>query len=291
MRAGRIIAPDTDHPNATGAGRQRGFALLLVLWGLVLVALLLSVVTASGRRDITDAMAARDVAAAEAAADAAIAETIWHVLDGGGDAWPLADGRHVLREGAATVEVEISDDRGKVDINQALPTLTEALLAVLGVDRSQAHDLAVAISEWHSQAAGPDGDPQVGSAYRMQGLVWGPPGVEFQTLDELLLVRGMTRPIYQALLPNITLALEQSPWGGRAAAGVVPPAPVAAALVRAKQAGGLNLDQADPRGPQVFGVRVRVLGPGATRFSRRALVRLDGTLSGSAWKYRVLDLE
>lgn len=277
---------------APQTGREEGgFALLIVLWGLVLVALMLAIVTSAGRRDLSSAIALRDAAAAEAAADAAVAETIWHLLDGTGDGWTLADGRHVLREAGTVVEVGIVDDRGKIDVNQALPTLMESLLTVLGVDRSRAHDLGVAITEWRSQAAGPDGDPQIGAAYRMLGLNWGPPGVEFQSLDELLLVRGMTRPIYQAMLPHLTLALEQGPWSPRAHPGVVQTPEVAAALQRAHVTGNLNIDQADDRGPQVFELQVRVLGPGTARFNRRCMVRFDGTLSGSAWKYRILAVE
>ena len=64
---------------------DRGFALLLVLWTMALLALLGAQVTGAGRAETRLAAALRSGAQLQAAADGAIYETIWHVLDGSGE--------------------------------------------------------------------------------------------------------------------------------------------------------------------------------------------------------------
>ena len=269
-----------------GRAPDRGFALLLVLWTMVLLALLASQVTGAGRAETKLAAALREGAQLQAAADAAINETIWHMLDGGGDYWAPGAMVRVLDEAAGRVTVTVTDERGKLDVNQAPPALLQALFAVLGADRTTAQSLANAIADWRSQQpAGTDNDTPLSASYRMDGRAWGPAGQEFQRLDELQLVLGMTPDLYQASLPYLTLALEQGPWMQYA------DPPVLAAVARAKRDSGVNVDVADVRGPVVLRMTAQIAGTNGAAFTRRVLFRLDGTLSGPAWKYRILSWE
>ncbi len=265
---------------------ERGFALLLVLWSMVLLALLAAQVTGAGRAETELAAALRQGAQLQAAADGAIYETIWHMLDGGGDYWAPGAMVRVLDEPGGRVTVSVTDERGKLDVNQAPPALLQALFAVLGADRATAQTVANAVADWRSQQpTGTDSDTPLAADYRMQGRVWGPAGQEFQRLDELQLVLGMTPALYQASLPYLTLALEQGPWTQYA------DPPVLAAVARAKRDLGLTVDVADTRGPVVLRMTAHVEGRGGAAFTRRVLFRLDGTLSGPAWKYRILSWE
>ena len=265
---------------------ERGFALLLVLWTMVLLALLASQVTGAGRAETKLAAALREGAQLQSAADAAVNETIWHMLDGGGDYWAPGAMVRVLNEAAGRVTVTVTDERGKLDVNQAPPALLQALFAVLGTDRTTAQNLANAIADWRSQQqSSTDTDTPLSASYRMQGRAWGPAGQEFQRLDELQLVLGITPELYQASLPYLTLALEQGPWTQYA------DPPVLAAVARAKRDSGLNVDVADARGPVVLRMTAHVDGRNGAAFTRRVLFRLDGTLSGPAWKYRILSWE
>jgi hypothetical protein len=45
------------------------------------------------------------------------------------------------------------------------------------------------------------------------------------------------------------------------------------------------------RGPVVMTIHAVAVGAGGARFVRNVLLRLDGTLSGPAWKYRILEWE
>jgi len=266
--------------------REHGFALLLVLWTMALLALLGAQVTGAGRAETRLATALRSGAQLEAAADGAIYETIWHMLDGGGDYWPPGDMTRVLDEPAGRVVVTVHDERGKMDVNQVPPGYLQALFSILGADSDTATNVANAVADWRSQQpAGGSPDTPLTQQYRSAGRSWGPAGAEFQRLDDLQLVLGMTPALAKAARPYLTLALEQGPW--LKFAGPV----VLAAMAKAKHDSGLTVEDADPRGPVVLRIEAHAAGANGAAFTRRVLFRLDGTLSGPAWRYRILAWE
>jgi general secretion pathway protein K len=266
-------------------GRERGFALLIVLWTMVLLALLTAQVTGAGRSEAQLAAAQRISAQLQAAADGGVQETIWHMMEGGGDYWPPGAGSYDLKEPGALVHVDVEDDRGKLDVNQVPPALLTGLFLVLGADNDTATLVGNTITDWRSDSNPGDPSENVPPEYRMEGRTWGPPGQNIERLDELLLVRGMTPQLYQAALPYLTLALEQGPWMQFA------PPMVAAAMAKAKRTAGFSVDSPDPRGPIVLRIRAEAVAQGGARFVRRVLLRFDGALSGPSWKYRILEWE
>jgi general secretion pathway protein K len=266
--------------------RDCGFALLIVLWSLALLALLGALVTGAGRTETRLAYALRRGAQLQEAADGAIYETIWHMLDGGGDYWPPGQMTRVLDEPAGRVVVTVEDERGKMDINQVPPGYLQALFSLLGADSDTATNAANAVADWRSQQpAGGQADSPLNEQYRRAGRIWGPIGEEFQRLDDLLLVLGLPQALAEKATPYLTLALEQGPWLSHA--GPV----VSAALAKAKHDSGLAVEDSDPRGPVVLRLTAHAVGRNGAAFTRRVLFRLDGTLSGPAWRYRILDWE
>jgi general secretion pathway protein K len=261
---------------------DRGFALLIVLWTLVLLALLTAQVTGAGRSEAVMATALRQSAQLQQAADGAVYETIYHMLNGSGDYWVPGSFVRDLAEPGAPVRVTVEDDRGKMDVNQVPVPLLAGLFMALGVDSATAQNAANGIGDWRSQAAPGDAQDNVPAEYRMEGRAYGPPGQEIERLDELLLVRGMTPALYAASLPYLTLALEQGPWLQYASPTVLN------AIARAKRNAGVTVDDADSRGPVVLRLTAEADGPDGTRFIRHVLFRLDGSLSGPDWKYRIL---
>jgi general secretion pathway protein K len=263
--------------------RERGFALLIVLWTMALLALLGAQVTGGGRAETRLAAALRGGAQLQEAADGAIYETIWHMLDGGGDYWAPGAMIRVLDEPSGRVMVRVTDQRGKMDVNQVPPGYLQALFSILGADRDTATNVANAVTDWRSQQpAGGSPDSPLEQQYKSAGRVWGPAGAEFQRLDDIQLVIGMTPQLAQAAKPYLTLALEQGPWLKYASPIVL------AAMAKAKHEAGLTVEDADPRGPVVLQIEARASGPNGAAFTRRVLFRLDGTLSGPAWRYRIL---
>jgi general secretion pathway protein K len=180
---------------------------------MVLLALLGTQVTGAGGAETRLATALRSGAQLQEAADGAVYETIWHMLDGGGDYWPPGAMTRVLDEAAGRVMVTVTDERGKMDVNQVPPGYLQALFSVLGADKDTATNVANALADWRSQQpAGGGTDTPLTQQYRSAGRAWGPAGAEFQRLDDLQLVLGMTSALASAAKPYLTLALEQGPW-------------------------------------------------------------------------------
>ena len=144
-------------PLHTGSRRRdSGFALLIVLWTLVLIAFLVLHLTATGRTEIriADNLVANAVAAA--AADGAVSEAIFNLSNPRPEQrWPVGgsppsvDGRRLPGRRAAR------DEAARVNPNLASPALMEALLRVLGSDPGSARQIADAIADWVGSSATP----------------------------------------------------------------------------------------------------------------------------------------
>src|SRR6516162_10905670 len=95
---------------AQTAARRRsgGFALLVVLWTLVLIAFIVAHLTATGRTESRIAGNLVADAVAEAAADGGIAAAIFNQLDANpGQRWPLNGEAHELIIGNSRVKVQL----------------------------------------------------------------------------------------------------------------------------------------------------------------------------------------
>ena len=247
--------------------REGGFALLLVLWSLALLALIGTQVAATGRSEALLAANLRGAALAEAAADGAVHLAIFRLLAPEAQRWP-ADGlaRQVALPGGAAGLLRIESDQGKVNPNLAPAPLLQALLLQLGAEPRAATGLAAAILDWRS--AGPR--PRPGGAkepqYRAAGRDYAPPGRPFESLDELGLVLGMTPPLLARLAPFLSIHQGAEPDPRFAAP------PVLQAL-RAAQGAEEELP-ADPDSTPVVTVTAAVALPGGARFTRRAVLRL-----------------
>ena len=160
------------------ADRQRGFALLVVLWTLGFLSLLGTALVAAGRQETQRSRNLLDSALAEARADGAVQQAIYALLDPSPARWRPDGSRHVLRSGHYRIEVRLDDENGKINPNFAPVEMLQALLAQLGVPNQDATKLAAAIDRWRT----PGGQTvQVAST---QPLAL-PSGAPFETLDEL----------------------------------------------------------------------------------------------------------
>jgi general secretion pathway protein K len=246
-------------------GREAGFALLIVLWSLSLLALLGSTVTSAGRSETRLAANLVRSAAVEAAADGGIAVGAFHLLDGSAQGWAADGTSHQVKIGDCEVTIAVHDQRGKIDPNETPPGLFAALLRQLGADAGTAQNLADAITDWRSV-----NDAGLEPVYRAQGRFYTPPHEAFQSLDELSLVAYMNPQLMAALLPHVSLYIEQTPTPALAD-------PLVVAAI--KDATGRNQMLANPDdqpGPLVVVLTATARSRSAS-FTRRAVVRLSGT--------------
>jgi general secretion pathway protein K len=260
------------------ASRSRGFALLIVLWTLVLIAFIVGNLTARGGSEIRIASNLVSNAAAQAAADGAVYQTIYILSDPQQNGrWPLDGSAHVLRIGFSQVVVRVSDEAGRINPNTASPALLDALLRVTGSDDATAQNLAQSIALWVGSIPGGPQTDQTKAQYAAAGLSYGPPGEPLQTLGELRRVLGMTPEIFAAIRPHLTLYGPPQP-NPQSADPVV-----AAALALLQQATPNAPNPAFPSAaPPISTVRIAAAadGPGNARANRTVIARVGPMLPG-----------
>lgn len=230
-------------------GRQRGIALIMVLWGVAALSLLVGRFTAD---TTTQTNLARNIVAsaqAEALADAGVHRMILELakpdglrrvrLDGTAYRWVFDGGEVLLR---------VEDERGKIDLNAAADDILRALLASAGLSAADAAILADRVIDFRDR----DSEPLAGGAedadYLAAGLLYRAKDAPFEAVDELESVLGMTGLLFARLAPAVTVfsGFEAPLWE------VMPPslaarlAPFVEGLAAAGPAERLSLDGRDP---------------------------------------------
>lgn len=191
----------------SGPTRQRGAALLLVMWLVALLAALVGAFALTARTEHLQGRVLVRGLVAENAARAGIEYAMTRV----GATEPrlqwLPDGRpHRWRFGGAVVDVKIIDENGKIDLNQADLTLLTEFIRSFQPDPQQAARLAAAIVDWRDPdsltqpaGGGEDGD------YASAGLPYGAKDAEFESVAELEQVLGFTPVLYAQMAPHLTV--------------------------------------------------------------------------------------
>lgn len=263
--------------------KRRGFALLVVIFGLGVVILLTTSFMGTARLRLRGAADNSAATKARLIAEGAVNLAIVGLLEEQNAADPLKTQASV-HDGAprlcalagALVAISIEDESGKLDLNAAPYPLIEAALRGLGV--GDAGGLARAIisfretqtSEFARLAAPPP--PSL--------RPFPPKHAPFQTSSELDQVDGMDPQLTRALLPVVTIHSHSVGVDPRTA----PPAlfaalaryPAAEALALAAKPFPNSLDRRDPRFPAEF----RQSGVAAGFFSIHAEAALSNGAIG-----------
>lgn len=262
----------------TGRDPQRGFALLIVLWTLALLALLGTQIVAAGRGDTQLARNLLDAAELKAATDGAIQQAVFGLLLPPAQRWSADGTAHVVRLGSVVVTVRIEDEADKVNLNRASEEVLRSLLGGLDVDPATAARVAAAIADWRS--AGPLPRPSGAKApqYAAAGRDFGPPGTDFRSLDELGAVLGVTPSLLARLRPHVTV------WSDDDADAASRDPIVAAAMGEPRRG-----TAARPIEVQVASVIAEARGPNGAALAERAVVRIN--VRTGRHPYAMLSLE
>jgi len=185
---------------------QRGVALVMVLWILLLVTISTSAYTLMARMDQLEAHTILSGTRARLAAEAGMNLALLSLRDPDETARLVPDGRpnEILYQGTV-VEVRVTDERGKLDINAADEQTLFTLLTGHGLDSEAAVLLAAAIEDWRD----PDEVQRANGAeletYEAEGLGVGPGNRPFMMTEELLQVIGMPWDLYKKMEPGLTV--------------------------------------------------------------------------------------
>ena len=180
------------------ATRQRGLALVVVLWAAVLLALIAGGVTRLARSDLNLARNLAESAQAELAADSALWTAVYRIANGGPDAWGAEGTIYAWRFGDSHVRVRVTDELGRIDINVVPPDLLTALFVAAGAEPEGAAVMAEAVAAF--RASGSENPTSPGASFPVEG-----PTAPFATTDGLLRVPGMTRALQDRISNSITV--------------------------------------------------------------------------------------
>jgi general secretion pathway protein K len=248
--------------------RQRGFALLIVLWTMGFLALLGTQIVAAGRSDTQLADNLRRQAVLEAAANGAIANVTFR-MQAATDPTLRPDGtEHAVQIGQTPVLVRIENESDRINLNTASSGLLRALVIAVGGTPSQANQLSAAILDWRTLGTVARQGGAKLPDYRAAGRAYGPPEGPFQSVDELADVLGMTPDLFARLESHLTVLTDGDP--DMSTRDVV----VARALA---DAAGVADDTgaAAQTADALLRISVTALGPGLTRYSRIDVVSAD----------------
>ena len=177
------------NPSCDDAARRgdEGFALLIVLWSLALLALLVGHLISAGRTEVRIAANVVGSARAEAAAEGAVYDAVFRLADRSEQRWAPDRSTYWIRLGGVPVQVRIQSVSGRINPNVASAGLLIALVRVCGVDPVRAASLAGAIVTRRRT------------------------GAPFQSLDDLGEIPGMTPDVLQRLRPHLSLFQQTEP--------------------------------------------------------------------------------
>ncbi|MEN1727177.1 MAG: hypothetical protein AAGJ52_01940 [Pseudomonadota bacterium] len=185
---------------------SRGIALIVVLWILVLLSITVGLYSVLARTETLQSRFLFDVTQARYAAEAGLHRAVFEMRNPDFETRWVPDGRPYLMEfGGAVIEMQITDVSGRIDINRITADLMSEFLMSRGLEEEQAWQIADAIEDWRDE----DDLPRLYGAeideYDAAGYPYGPANEEFQSVDELQQVLGVTFELFQQLEGLITI--------------------------------------------------------------------------------------
>ncbi|MDR3389266.1 MAG: type II secretion system protein GspK [Rudaea sp.] len=186
--------------------RQRGVALILVLWVIALMSVLLGSFALIARTENLESRHLFDTTTARFAAEAGLERAVYELRNPDQLTRWVGDGRpYEFAFDTAQVRVEITDESGKIDINSADATLLQALFVSIGANTDQAAALSDAIQDWRDADDVPLPHGAESAEYKAAGLSYVPRNAPFQTVSEVQQVFGMNYELYSRIEPAITI--------------------------------------------------------------------------------------
>ncbi len=192
--------------NACRINSQRGIALVLVLWVLLLLTIITASFSLMARMDRLEANTLLSGTQARMSAEAAINLAVLALRDPDDETRMIGDGRVYQTElDGILVEVSAIDERGKLDINAADELSLANLFIGHGMEMTEAEILAAAVLDWRDQDEMERVNGAEEDAYFSAGLEVGPANRNFMMTEELLQVIGMPFELYRLLEPGVTV--------------------------------------------------------------------------------------
>ncbi len=194
-----------------GLTKQSGLAMVIVLWVISLLTIMAGSFALTMRRETTVISAVKDNAVLSALAETGLtlAQQMLYINDP--DKRWVADGRiYQLNYQDADIRVRLFSESGKININKADEVLLTKMMASMELEMDQQQAVVSAILDWRDE----DDLVRLNGAekdqYEQAGLAYQPSNNEFQRVDELRMVLGISNDIYQQIQPLLTVYSNQA---------------------------------------------------------------------------------
>ena len=169
--------------------RQKGIALVIVLWILLLVTISTGAYTLMARMDQLEAHTVISGTRARMAAEAGINLAVLSLRDPDELTRMVPDGRpYEFRVQDVLVEIQVTDERGKVDINAVNEATLLQLFQGHGLEGDDGVYLAAAVMDWADVDEIERANGAELPAYSSAGLDVGPGNRPFLMIEEVLQV-------------------------------------------------------------------------------------------------------
>lgn len=188
---------------------QSGVALVMVLWILLLITISTGAYTLMARMDQLEAHTVLWGTRARMGAEAGLNMAILSLRDPDETTRWNPDGRpYQLRFLDMELEVMITDERGKLNINSADEATLEQLFSSNGMESEDAVYLAAAVADWIDadeieRANGAEEDVYLANGYGV-----GPGNRSFVMIEEILQVLGMSWELFKEIEPGLSVYSE-----------------------------------------------------------------------------------
>ncbi len=272
--------------------KQRGIALVLVLWVITLLAVIAGNFAFSMRGEAKIARNLLSTAQAKAQADAGIHRAWYELLKSPNDLqrWKGDGVAHEIALPEAELRVTIQDESGKINLNTASEPLLKGLFRSAGLSEDASVALIDAVVDWRDADKLKRLHGAEEEDYRAAGKSYVPSNAAFETVNELRRVLGMSPEVYRVIAPALTI-YSQLPGINSAAAPRevllalpgVNPAQVEQYLVQRESQlasgqnalpfAGTGAFESPSAGLSAFSIRSAVKMADGTMFARQAIVR------------------
>jgi general secretion pathway protein K len=187
--------------------RQRGVALVLVLWVVTLLSVIAGNFAFSMRGEAQIARNLLSTAQAQAQADAGIQRAWYELMKPPSELnrWTGDGAVHELGLGDGVLRVAIQDESGKIDLNTTSEALLVGLFRSVGMSAESAVALADCVQDWRDADKLRRLHGAEEAEYRAAGKAYTPSNAPFETVDELQRVLGMTPQLFRLLEPALTV--------------------------------------------------------------------------------------
>jgi general secretion pathway protein K len=186
--------------------RERGWALISVLWSMTMLAVMAA---ATEQLVIIGHRAERrawDRLQASAVLDGALTEAVAGIENPGAATRWRVDGipRRLNLQGFSVTAI-VQDEAGRFDLNVIDGHTLWRLLQNAGLSSEESEVLSDSILNWRAPAGLHALKGATDDDYKTAGVAYHPRHGDFQSVGELQLVLGMTKPVFQSIRPALTV--------------------------------------------------------------------------------------